>query len=147
MARLGRMDKTWLNRDLEALEGAEMEIPKFMEIEKGYARFRPEGHGSLQEAVELVGQAIAFCYEHEIPKLLVDTTQLTGFLPPTITDRFFIAQNWAQKAKSMVIVAMVVPPEVIDPEKFEVLAAANAGQRAETFTSESETLAWLLSQK
>ncbi|MDB6066832.1 MAG: hypothetical protein JWR26_3040 [Pedosphaera sp.] len=141
------MDKTWLNRDLEALEEVEMERPKFMEIEEGYARFRPEGHVSLQEAVELIGQAIAFCYDHNISKLLVNTTQLTGFLPPTIADRFFIAHDWAQKAKSLVIVAMVVRPEVVDPGKFEVIAAANVGQRAEMFTSEPEALEWLLSQK
>jgi hypothetical protein len=124
-----------------------MGMPKYMEIAEGYARFRPEGHVSLQEAVALIGDAIAFAHDQKVRKLLVDTTRLTGFPPPTIADRYWIAQNWAQRAKGQVIVSMVVPPEVMDPEKFEVTAATNAGQRAEVFASEAEALNWLLSQR
>ncbi|MDB6111845.1 MAG: hypothetical protein JWR69_3595 [Pedosphaera sp.] len=118
-----------------------------MELAEGYARFRPEGCVSLEMAVALVGGALTFCHDQQIPRLLVDTTRLTGFPPPTIADRYFIAQDWAQKAKGKVIVAMVVPPEVIDPQKFEVIAATNAGQRVDVFTSESEALDWLLRQE
>jgi hypothetical protein len=101
---------------------------------------------TLHQAITLVGDAIGFCHDHQIAKLLANTTQLSGFPPPTIADRYWIAQEWAQKAKGRVIVALVVPPEVADPEKFEVTAAANAGQKADTFTSENEALAWLLAQ-
>jgi hypothetical protein len=50
--RRGR-GKSELNHGLVAEEGTEMETPKFMEIEEGYARFRPEGSVSLHEAVEV----------------------------------------------------------------------------------------------
>jgi hypothetical protein len=124
-----------------------MDMPEHLEITEDYAHFRPRGHVSLAGAIKLVGNAIAYCYSRNIPKLLADTTGLTGFAPPTIGDRYWIAQDWAGKAKGRVIVAMVVPPEVITPDKFEVIAAANVGQRADVFVSEPEAREWLLSQK
>jgi len=39
---------------------------------------------------------------------------------------------------------MVARPEFIDPQRFGVIAAANAGLRADVFSSESEAVSWLL---
>ncbi|WP_040546399.1 hypothetical protein [Pedosphaera parvula] len=121
--------------------------PDFLEIKEEYARFRPEGEVSLEQAIGAVGEAIAFCHRQGIIRLLVDTTGLTGFAPPTIAQRFWIAQDWAEKARGSVAVGIVLTPEAVDPNKFEVTAAENAGQTANTFTSESEALEWLLQQK
>jgi hypothetical protein len=144
---LGRVARMELKQNQAAPHRGGMEKPEYFELAESYARFRPEGSVSLEIAVALVGGAIAFCHDQKIPRLLADTTRLTGFLPPTIADRYFIAQDWAEKAKGKVIVALVVPPEVPDPQKFEVTAATNAGQRADVFTSESEALDWLLRQE
>jgi hypothetical protein len=39
---------------------------------------------------------------------------------------------------------MITREEMVDPEKFGITAASDAGLRADVFTSESEALAWLL---
>jgi hypothetical protein len=124
-----------------------IEIPENLEIMEGFAHFSPCGQVSLEEGIALVSHAIGFCYERNIPKLLVDTTQLIGFPPPPIVERYWMAQDWAQKAKGRVTLSMVLKPEFIDAEKFGVIAAGNAGLRMDVFTSESEALEWLLRQK
>jgi hypothetical protein len=43
--------------------------------------------------------------------------------------------------------AIVAREEIIDPQKFGVLVARNAGLNAEVSVSLSEALAWLLAQK
>ena len=40
-------------------------------------------------------------------------------------------------------VAIVAPPEMIDPEKIGVTVATNIGFVSEVFTSEEEALTWL----
>jgi hypothetical protein len=40
--------------------------------------------------------------------------------------------------------AMVVRPEMMDPDKFEVTVATNRGLIGNVFDSEKEALAWLL---
>jgi hypothetical protein len=115
-----------------------------LEIGEDFARFRPLGRVSLQEAASLVSRAIAFCRERRIRRLLVDVSQLTGFEPPTIAERYWFVQEWAQEARATVVVAMVVQPRFIDPQRFGVIAAANAGLKGDVFTSESEAVSWLL---
>ncbi|MDB6122634.1 MAG: hypothetical protein JWQ71_1627 [Pedosphaera sp.] len=124
-----------------------MDIPEYLEVNKDYANFCPQGEGSLRETIVLVGNAILFCRKEGILRLLVDLTLRTGHPPPTIMERYWIAQEWAEKARGRVAVGIVVRPEVIDPEKFEVTAALNAGQTANVFTSKSEALEWLLRQR
>ena len=99
---------------------------------------------SLQEGIDLVSGAIAFCADQQIRKLLVNATGLTGFEPPAVSDRFFLAGQFAKAAKSLVSVAMVVRPELIHPEKFGVVVARNRGLMADVFASEAEAEAWLL---
>ena len=54
-----------------------VQIEQHLEILEGYCRFRPRGEASLVEAVALVTNAIAFCRDQKIPKLLVNVTGLT----------------------------------------------------------------------
>ena len=44
----------------------------------------------------------------------------------------------------LVKLAMVVRPEMMDPEKFEVTVATNRGLDGNVFDSEKDALAWLL---
>jgi hypothetical protein len=122
-------------------------LPEHFKLLEGYARFDPVGNLSLQEAVQLVSQAIAYACEHRISKLLVNNTRLTGQYQPTVTNRYYIAREWASQSKGYVKVALVLRPQLIHPEKFGVAAAFNAGLPLNIFASETEALAWLLEER
>lgn len=121
-----------------------MSTLEHFEVGKECAFFRPVGKGSLEEAVRLVTVAITFARQHKVQKLLVNLTGVTGFPSLTLADRYFAAREWAAAGKSSVRMAMVVRPEMIDPEKFGVIAGRNAGLHGDVFSAEPEALAWLL---
>ena len=123
-----------------------MHIAEHLEVTERYCRLRVQGVVPLVEAVERVTQAIAFCRDHNIPKLLVDVTRLAELPALTLVDRFLMVEDWAHEAKGIVIVAMAVRPEHIHPEKFGVMLAADKGLRSDVFTSESEAREWLVAQ-
>jgi hypothetical protein len=117
------------------------------EIADRCAQYSPRGHVTLVEAVELVTGAIALCRVQKIQHLLVDLTGLSGVPIPTIDDRFWMAQDWAQESKGMIIVAMVVLPEYIHPKGFGVTAAADAGLMSAVFASKAAASDWLTAQR
>ena len=121
-----------------------MEAPEHFEVAKGYACYRLSGHGSLAEAAAKVIEVIAFSREQAIDKLLIDTTNWTGHGSPDTLERYTWAQAFAEAARSMVRVAMVVRPEMVDPDNFEVTVARNRGLMGNVFDSEKDALAWLL---
>ena len=92
----------------------------------------------------MVDQAIAFARDHRIPKLLINCTKLIGFPSPTLPQRYFMVHGWAKTAQSLVQVAMVIRAEMIDPERFGITVAHNAGLKADVYPTEPEALAWLL---
>jgi len=114
---------------------------------EGYCCYRLSGHGSLEEAGSKVIEAITFSREQGMRKLLIDTTNWTGHESPTTTERFNLAAAFTTAAGSAVKLAMVVRPEMMDPEKFEVRVATNRGLIGNVFDSEKEALAWLLDPK
>jgi hypothetical protein len=114
-----------------------------IEVNDDCAYYRPVGKVTLDQGAELVDQAIAFACARRIPKLLVNCTKLTGFPSPSLPERYFIVRGWANTAQSLVQLAMVARPELIDPEKFGVTVARNAGLKAEVYPTEAEALAWL----
>jgi hypothetical protein len=120
-----------------------MNEPEHFEVTNSCAFYRPDGKVRLHEAIRLVTEAIALTRERKIPRLLVNITGLTGFPSPNLADRYFILREWADAAKGSLRLALVARPEMIDPEKFGVTVAGNAGLTAEVFTSESEALIWL----
>jgi hypothetical protein len=109
----------------------------------GTCRFTPEGSVTLVEGVEWVTAAIAFCRDRKIPKLLVNVTHLHGYAAPTLADRFWMAQDWAEAAKGAVAVAMVVREQDLHPNRFGIKAAVDAGLKGAIFTSEDEAWTWL----
>ena len=120
--------------------------PEHFEVLDDHAVFRPTGQVSLEHAVHLVTSAITYAREQELRKLMVVTTGLTGFDSPDITTRYFFVHEWARAAGGRVCVVMVARPEMIDPQKFGVTVAGNAGLTAEVFESEEEARAWLQRQ-
>lgn len=120
-----------------------MSKPEQLEILADHSIFRPTGQISLDAAVQLVTSAITFAREQHIRKLMVVTTGLTGFKPPDIVTRYFFIHEWARAAAARVCVAVVARPEMIDPHKFGIIVAANAGLISDVFESEEKALAWL----
>ena len=120
-----------------------MDKPKDFEAMEGHAVFRPTGQYSLHAAAQLITSAIAYSCEHNVRKLLIDITGLTGFEPPNLADRYFFFREWARAGEGRVYVAFVSGPEMIDPEKIGILIGENAGLRSDAFTSEKQALAWL----
>jgi hypothetical protein len=112
---------------------------------EGVCQFRPRGECSLVEVVDLINRAIAYCRDQRVAKLLVNGTGLVGVPVPSLIDRFLMVEEWAQKAKGMVVVVLVIQPEYIHPEKFGVKVAADFGLMSDVYTSETDALKWLLS--
>ena len=121
--------------------------PDHFEVVEGRGFFRPKGRMSLEAAAELVTVALAHARAHGIKELLVNATGLTGFPPPTLSERYFIVENWARVARGAVRVAMVLRPEYIDPNKFGVTVAFNRRLVADVFEVEGPALTWLGSRE
>ena len=121
-----------------------MKAPEHFEILQDYSCYRLSGHGPLAEAASGVMEAITFAREQGIRRLLIDTTNWTGHDSPTTLERYEVAKTFSQAAGGAVRLAMVVRPELMDPEKFEVLVATNRGMVGNVFDSEKAALAWLL---
>jgi len=114
-----------------------------IEVFQDCAYYRPEGQVSLDETIQLLVQAVAYARARKIPKLFVNTLRLTGYPPLSLADRYFLGRKIAAAAQGAVQLALVAPPQRIDPEKFGIVVARNAGMNAEVFTAEREALAWL----
>jgi hypothetical protein len=112
-------------------------------VEDGCALYCPEGSTSFDDAIALVGAAIAAARRDRVPTLLVNTTALTGFMSPDTFERFLAAVEWAEEAGAAVRLAIVARAEMIHPQKFGVLVAANKGPVSNIFTTEFEARAWL----
>ena len=121
-----------------------MKVPEHFEFLEGYCCYRLSGHGRLTEAASKVIEVITFTRKQGMRNLLIDTTGWTGHASPDTLERYTVAQAFAEAARSAVKLAMVVRPEMMDPEKFEVTVAKNQGMLGNVFVSEKEALAWLL---
>jgi len=121
-----------------------MKAPEHFEVMEGYCCYRLSGHGPLEEAASKVIEVIAFTREQRIRNLLIDTTGWTGHTSPGTLERYNVAQAFAEAARSQVKMAMVVRPEMMDPDKFEVTVARNRWLVGNVFDSEKDALAWLL---
>lgn len=112
-----------------------------------FSEFRPSGEVSLHAGVQLVAQALADARAQGVRKLLIVITDLTGYGVPTLVQRYKFANAWATAAGGEVILAIVAPAKVIDPEKLAVDIAFNRGLLANVFTGEEEAIAWLTDQQ
>jgi hypothetical protein len=121
-----------------------MKAPEHFEVMPDYCCYRLSGHGSLAEAAGKVIEIISYAREQGMPKLLIDTTKWTGHESPDTLERYQWAAAFTKAAHSAVKVAMVVRPEMMDPDKFEVTVARNRGLVGNVLDSEQEALAWLL---
>lgn len=122
-------------------------INDYFEIGETHATFRPVGEIQVDEVIELTTSAILKARQNNISNLLVDLSAISGIESPSIGSRYFMVKKWAQVAHGYVRVAMVLREEIIDPGKFGVTAAANAGLLANVFSEVQEALEWLCEHK
>ena len=120
-----------------------MQKPEHWTQVEDRAEFRPSGVITLQQGVELAIAALRYTREQNLRKILVIATGVTGFPSPSLADRFFLVRKWAEVAGTILRVAIVVPPEWMDAQKFGVTVARNLGLQLESFTDEAAALAWL----
>jgi hypothetical protein len=113
------------------------------EIVGDHAEYRPTGQVTFAQMSELVAGSIEFTRGQGIRNLLVVTSGLSGFESPGVGDRYFLIQKWSLAARSSVRLALVPSPEMIDPQRFGVTAAANVGFDVNVFATDLEALAWL----
>jgi ribosomal protein S18 acetylase RimI-like enzyme len=104
---------------------------------------RPVGVTTLPELAQMVHRCIVFTRDKGLSKLLINTTRLTGFPFPNEADRYFMIRDWAATSQGAVRLAFVAPPEMVDPRKFGVTVAQNAGFDLNVFTAEPAAIAWL----
>jgi hypothetical protein len=76
------------------------------------------------------------------PHLLVDGGD-AAFGSPSLADRSRMVRLWAEAAAGQLRIAVVVPPDFIDPERFGVVSARNFGLAAQVFESGGAAVAWL----
>jgi len=118
--------------------------PNSLEVIDGIGHFRLSGAWRFQQAVRAISAAITQADQQGLARLLIVTTEATGFEPPGMADRHAMVREWGQASMGHVAIAMVVPPAFIDPERFGVVAAGNFGMHGNVFSDESEARDWLL---
>lgn len=121
-----------------------MDAPKHFQHSEGHAIFRPAGVMKLAKMVEMVTGAISYARATGVSRLLVVLTKVSGFPPPKLTARYQFVREWARASEGKVRVAVVTTEEMIDPGRFGVTVAANAGMAADVFVDEKEALEWLV---
>jgi len=124
-----------------------MHVREEMTVADGLCKYSPQGRVSLVDGVAMITRTISHCRARKIAKLLMDVTELTGYPIPTLADRFWMVQDWAQAAQGELIVAVVCLPEFIHPGKFGVIAARDAGLKCDVFISPADAGVWLLANE
>jgi hypothetical protein len=101
------------------------------------------GETSFAQAVRLVQDVLVRMRERGVQELLIEALGLKLDRIPDVGQRYFMARDWAVAARGALRLAMVVQPELVDPEKFGMLALRNAGLVGEVFGTREEALSWL----
>jgi hypothetical protein len=109
--------------------------------------FRPEDALTFAQAEQAVVEALARTCERGGRELMVVATHLTGLPSPDLAVRHRMVRRWAEAAQGRIALALVVPPHLIDAEKFGVVAGRNFGLRGEVFTEEADAAEWLRLQR
>lgn len=107
------------------------------------AVLRLSGEVPLPDAARRVTEAILYAREQQIGKLLVNTLELKPMGRATLAASYFRIQEWARASDGFVRLALVIRPDLTDPQGFGLTVAANSGLMAGVFATEDAALAWL----
>lgn len=119
------------------------EVTGLLQWDGDIAQFLPVGEFRFRPLAALVTNAITEVRARGLRDLLVDITGARGLAPPSLGERHGMVRDWAEAAQGKVRLAIVVPPEFIDAQRFGVVAAANFGLVGNVFEGRDEALAWL----
>jgi len=120
-----------------------MTLPEHFHLSGDYVSYRPKGEVTFAQLIDLCSSAVSFARLYDIKCLLADTTQLTGFGPPSTLERFEFVCRCALAANGAVKLAVLAKPEMIDRDGFGIAVARNRGLVAGIFASEGDALQWL----
>jgi hypothetical protein len=111
-----------------------------------YAELRVEPDRNATAIVQSVTAGIAAARARGTRCLLLDLRPIAGVAAPTLARRDAMVTEWARAAAGDVVIAVVAPPELLDPERFGEMIAAAAGLRAQGFVDADAARAWLQGQ-
>ncbi len=120
-----------------------MTAPAGFEVQSSRGYFRPQGEVTLAEAIALLRGAAEYAQSFGLRELLLDGLALKGYEQPTILDRYQFISSLANIAAGVMRVAIVLPEQVLDPQRFGTLVATNRGLDANVFTNDEAAVAWL----
>ena len=109
----------------------------------GRGFFRPSLCLTLDDTIELIAEALAHARQQGLRQLVVDTRKITGHGPPNTFQRYFLMNRWLEAADGQVELALIVRPEMMDPQRFGIQVAENRGFVTDAFLTEAEAIAWL----
>ena len=113
------------------------------EIVDGIACFRVVGTCRLPMAMGFVTSAIDQSLKGRHRGCLIDASLLDGYGSPSVATRHQMVRNWAERARGLVALALVLRSAVIDPEKIGMIAGRNHGLQCDVFDDVDEARAWL----
>lgn len=113
------------------------------EVVDGVAILRSQAHFAVERGMQVVREAIEHAARLGVDKLLVDASRV-DIRNPTVAERFWMVAEWAGVGRGSVRVALVIRPELFDPEQFGATVAMNHGLRYRAFTGEAQAMDWLL---
>ena len=116
--------------------------PEFVERIGTRAFYRPVLSASFHDALKLCTAAVNWAREQGCADMLVNVRGISGMEMITPFMKYEVAVSWAQSAGNMRI-ALVVPDELMDPNKFALLMAQNRGVNGDAFTMEADAMQWL----
>ncbi len=105
--------------------------------------FRPTGSFTLDGTIALIAEALTHAREQGLKQLLVDSRKITGHQPPDTFQRYYLMNRWMEAANAQVQLALIVRPEMLDPQRFELRVAENRGFLVNSFLDDDEAIAWL----
>jgi len=105
--------------------------------------YRPVAHVTFEQAVDVVEAGIIRARDLGLADLMVNTSGLSGFAPPSVFARYGMAARWAGASGPLLRVAVVARAELIDAQKIGVLMLQNRGGQGDVFTNEADALLWL----
>ncbi|MDB6164260.1 MAG: hypothetical protein JWL98_1692 [Xanthomonadaceae bacterium] len=117
-----------------------------LDVVDGIAAYRISGKAGFDAVVRQVTSVIEQAVVLSHDRCLIDGRDLVGFASPSIAARHQMVRAWAGAARGRIHCALVVRPELIDHERFGVLAGHNFGLHSEVFATHDDAFAWLKAQ-
>ena len=115
---------------------------QLLEVRDGVGVHRAMPGRSFAETAEASLAAIAAARAQRLPFVLIDGRGL-ALAPPSLAERAALSRRWAAAANGRLQMAIVLPPALIDPEHFGVVAAAQHGLSGQVFDDIDDAWEWI----